>query len=494
MMPKQSDDHSRRAFLRGAAGVALFSTSGCEKIEDWLGMGPKEGPVIPPSGEKIDLISHVLNRMTFGPDPSEYARVKGLGDDAKSAVAAFLDEQLDPDEINDKRAQRAVRRLEAIHAPLGELYEYKEAHLLEQLTRATLIRATRSKRQLFEVMAHFWSDHFNIDISKNECRWLKAADDREVIRKHAMGNFADLVRASALSPAMLWYLDGRENRKRDESEKPNENYARELLELHTLGVGGGYTQQDVMEVARCLSGWTVRGKDRFFKGKVEFHAESHDDGTKSVLGNEISSGGGEKDLEDVLEIVCSHPSTARHLAKKLCIRFIADEPSEESVSQVCSAFLTNNGEIKSTLRAVFATREFMDGPRARKLKRPFEFIVSALRGSRAKVSSEMDLVDYLIRMGHAPFQYPTPDGYPDVASPWTGTLLWRWHFAIALSRNGVGKEIEIEEEILIEKAGGVDGLAACLLGRIPSGDEKTAMERSGEPLALLMASPGFQWR
>ncbi len=494
MISKPSDDLSRRVFLRGAAGVALFATSGCEKIEDWLGMGPKEGPVVPPSGDGIDLVSHVLNRVTFGPDPSEYARVKALGDDEKSAVAAFLEEQLEPEEIEDKRAQRAVRRLEAIHAPLGELYEYKEAHLLEQLTRATLIRATRSKRQLFEVMAHFWSDHFNIDISKKECRWLKAADDREVIRKHAMGNFADLVKASSLSPAMLWYLDGRENRKSDESEKPNENYARELLELHTLGVGGGYTQEDVMEVARCLSGWTVRGKNRFFKGKVEFHADAHDDGAKIVLGNEISAGGGEKDLDEVLEIVCSHPSTARYLGEKLCVRFISDEPSKESISEVANAFLSNNGDIKSTLRAVFATPEFLEGPRAQKLKRPFEFIVSALRGSRAKVESEMELVDYLIRMGHAPFQYPTPDGYPDVASPWTGTLLWRWHFAIALSRNDVGEDIEVEEERLIEKAGGVDGLAACLLGRVPSEEEKSAIERSGEPLALLMASPGFQWR
>ena len=494
MKPEISDDLSRRIFLRGAMGVSLFATSGCEKIEDFLGMEPQEGPVVPPSGEGVDLVSHVLNRLTFGPDPSEYARVKGLGVDDESAVAFFLEEQLSPNEIEDKRTQRAVRRLEAIHAPLGELYEYKEDHLLEQLTRATLIRATRSRRQLFEVMVHFWSDHFNIDISKKECRWLKVADDREVVRKHAMGNFSALLKASALSPAMLWYLDGRENRKSGESEKPNENYARELLELHTLGVGGGYTQKDVMEVARCLSGWTVRGKDRFFKGKVEFHADAHDDGAKVVLGNEIASGGGRKDLDDILEIVGMHPSTARFLGRKLCIRFISDDPSEASIKKLAGTFLSSNGNIKETLRAVFATQEFLQGPRAQKLKRPFEFIVSALRGVRARVSSEMDVVDYLIRMGHAPFQYPTPDGYPDIASPWTGTLLWRWHFAIALARNEVSENIKVEEEVLIEKAGGVDGLAASLLGRNPSVEEKAAIERSGEPLALLMASPGFQWK
>ena len=160
---KDLDDLSRRIFLRGAAGASLFATSGCEKIEDLLGKRPQEGPVVPPSGEGVDLVSHVLNRITFGPDPSEYARVKGLGVDDEAAIGVFLEEQLNPNEIEDRRTQRAVRRLEAIHAPLGELYEYKETHLLEQLTRATLIRATRSKRQLFEVMVHFWSDHFNID-------------------------------------------------------------------------------------------------------------------------------------------------------------------------------------------------------------------------------------------------------------------------------------------------------------------------------------------
>ncbi|MEJ6716978.1 MAG: DUF1800 domain-containing protein [Akkermansiaceae bacterium] len=494
MKQRESDEVSRRHFMRAAAGFTLFSTSSCERVEDLLGLGAKEGPVVPPTGEGIDLISHVLNRTTFGPTPSEYARVKGLGETEESAIAAFLDEQLEPDELEDNRAQRAVRRFEAIHAPLGEMYEYKEAFLLEQLTRATLVRATRSKRQLFEVMTHFWSDHFNIDVSKKECRWLKAADDREVVRKNALGNFSDLVRASALSPAMLWYLDGRENRKRNSSETPNENYARELLELHTLGVGGGYTQKDVMEVARCLSGWTVRDKGRFYKGRVEFFSDAHDDGSKIVLGHEIASGGGEKDLDDVLEIVCEHASTARYLAKKLCIRFIADEPSNESIEATAKAFSSSRGDILTTLRAVFATDEFLTGARGQKLKRPFEFIVSALRGTRAKVSSEMDLVDYLIRMGHAPFQYPTPDGYPDVASPWTGTLLWRWHFAIGLSRNEVSEEIEVDQDELIEKAGGEEGLSASLLGRIPSKEELAGIERTGEPLALLLASPGFQWR
>lgn len=494
MKNERSDKLSRRFFLRGAAGVALFSTSSCDRVGDLLGMGPKIGPCVPPTGEGIDLISHVLNRVSFGPTPSEYARVKGMGDSEGSAVAAYLEEQLAPEKIPDKRAQRAARRFEALYAPLGEMYEYKEEFLLEQLTRATLVRATRSERQLYEVMTHFWTDHFNIDSSKEDCKWLKAADDREVIRKNALGKFSDLVQASALSPAMLWYLDGRQNRTRKEREKPNENYARELLELHTLGVGGGYSQEDVMEVARCLSGWTVRGKKKFFKGKVEFHAGSHDDGAKRVLGHELAAGGGKKDLEAVLDIVCNHPSTARHLAEKLCVRFIADEPSAESIEEVAKVFTGSGGDVRTTLRAVFATKEFLSGARGAKLKRPFELIVSALRATRAEVKDEMDLVDYLVRMGHAPFQYPTPDGYPDVASPWTGTLLWRWHFAVALARNDVSKKIVVDEKKLTTEAGGVEGLAASLLGRVATAGELESVERTGEPLAMILASPGFQWR
>lgn len=491
---EESERTSRRRFLQGAAGLILFSTSGCDRIEDLLGMGPETGPCIPPTGEGIDLVSHVLNRVSFGPTPSEYARVRGLAKSHEAAVAAYLEEQLQPEKLEDRRAQRAARRFEVLAAPLGEMYEYKEEFLLEQLTRATLVRATRSERQLYEMMVHFWSDHFNIDASKEDCRWLKAADDREVVREHALGKFPDLLRASALSPAMLWYLDGRENRKRNEGEKPNENYARELLELHTLGVGGGYTQSDVMEVARCLSGWTVRGKKRFYKGKIEFDAASHDDGAKRVLGHEIAAGGGEKDLDDLLQIVCGHPSTARHLARKLCVRFLADEPSEESFAAVTRAFQKSEGDIRETLRAVFATEEFLKGARGGKLKKPFELIVSALRATRAEVNSELALVDYLVRMGHAPFQFPTPDGYPDVASPWTGTLLWRWHFAIALARNGIDRKIVVDEVRLIEEAGGVEGLAASLLGRLATAEELASVRRTGEPLAMVLASPGFQWR
>jgi len=387
---------------------------------------------------------------------------------------------------------------------LGELFEYQEDLLQHELMRGTLARAVFSERQLFEVMVEFWSDHFNIDPSKGDCKWLKVADDREVIRQHALGKFSDMLRASALSPAMLWYLDGRVNRRENMSATPNENYARELLELHTLGVHGGYTQKDVMEVARCLTGWTVRSKNEkpyFQIGKVEFKLDQHDCAAKEVLAHRIPAVPttasqeqrellAQQELDQVLRIVTSHPATARHIGAKLCQHFIADEPPAAAVEAVASAFSSSDGDIRTTLRALFATDEFK-GERGNKFKRPFRYTASTLRATGAKTDSGLEIIDYLQRMGHAPFNYPTPDGYPEPAAPWMGTLLWRWNFALALSENKIkGTNIDVME--LRKASGGDPALMAHLLGRTATPDEAQAYDESGAGLALMLASPAFQ--
>jgi uncharacterized protein (DUF1800 family) len=378
-------------------------------------------------------------------------------------------------------------------ARVGELYEFKDKTLLEDLSRATLLRAVLSERQLHEVMVHFWTDHFNVDPSKGESRWLKAADDRDVIRAHALGDFRTLLRATAVSPAMLWYIDGRVNRRSRPNDKPNENYARELLELHTLGVHGGYTQQDVMEVARCLTGWTVRDRRRFLRGRVEFDARQHDDGPKRVLGVDFPAGLGAGDLDRVLDLVAFHPETARHLAWKLCRRFIADEPPAAAVASTAAAFTASRGNLPATLRALFSTPEF-NAPAARgaKFKRPFHFVASALRATNATTDASREIIDYLVRLGHAPFRYATPDGYPEEALHWQSTLLWRWNFATALAGNRL-KGTSINAEQLRDQLGGDDALMASLLGRLPSADERLAYHASGDGLALLLASPAFQF-
>jgi uncharacterized protein (DUF1800 family) len=491
---------TRRNFLKvGGGGAALLAAVGCDQLPRELRVlyqSPKAvGPFQPPASADIDSVAHVLNRVAFGARPGDYERVRQLGKSAEEAAAAY---------IEDEAAEFAVRRFETLNVPLGELFEYQEELLHNELMRGTLARAVFSERQLYEVMVQFWSDHFNIDPSKGDCKWLKVADDREVIRKHALGKFSDMLRASALSPAMLWYLDGRVNRRENMAEKPNENYARELLELHTLGVHGGYTQKDVMEVARCLTGWTVRSKNQkpyLAIGKVEFKLHQHDCAAKEVFGERIPAIPerlskaererlGQNELDRVLEIVTRHPATAKHISAKLCERFIADEPPVSAVKVVANAFSQSNGNIRVTLRALFDTDEFRQ-QRGNKFKRPFNFIVSAMRATGAKTDSGMEIVDYLRRMGHAPFNYPTPDGYPEPAAPWLGTLLWRWNFALAVSENKI-KGTKIDFEALQKNAGGDSGFMAHLVGRKPSAEEAQAYHESGAGLALMLASPAFQ--
>jgi len=486
---------TRRRFLGLTGALAASSALGCDRLPALLlgeDVRSDDAPFTSPTARRIDLVSHVIGRLSFGARPGDYARVLALATRPERAVERYIAEQLRPEAIEDGRVERVLRRSTMLDLPAGELYEYKGEVLLDALTRQALLRAVLSERQLHEVMVEFWSDHFNIDASKGDCRWLKAADDRAVIRAHALGRFPALLRASATSPAMLWYLDGRVNRRRDDGDRPNENYARELLELHTLGVRGGYTQGDVMEAARALTGWTVRskGESSFGIGTVEFHPELHDDGAKVVLGETIPAGLGKRDVDVLVEIVCAHPQTARHLATKLCRRFIADEPPEAAVARVTAAFRESGGDIRSTLATLFATPEFT-GARETKLKRPFHFLVSALRAADAATDAGPALQEYLTRMGHAPFQYPTPDGYADEAGPWTSTLLWRWNFAMALQRNRVAGT-RVDAASLLARAGGERALAAHFLRREASAEEWRAYQATDDGIALLVASPPFQ--
>lgn len=500
----------RRKFLKvGAGGIALWAATGCDRLPRELrgffaDSSRARGPFQHSTSESITPITHVLNRAAFGPRPGDYERISKLGATPAEAAAAYLEQQLAPEKLDDEEAEYAARRFGTLSEPPGELFEYQPELLQHELMRSTLTRAVLSERQLYEMMVQFWSDHFNIDPSKGDCKWLKVADDREVIRRHALGKFPEMLRASALSPAMLWYLDGRVNRRKTAADKPNENYARELLELHTLGVRGGYTQKDVMEVARCLTGWTVRSTEQppyFQIGRVEFNVRQHDFGAKEVLGERIRATpatlsaadrelAGRQELDQVLQIVTRHPATARHLGFRLCRHFIADDPPVSAVNAVASVFARTNGDISASLRALFALDEFRNA-RGNKLKRPFCFVVSALRATGARTDASLEIIDYLQRMGHAPFNYPTPDGYPDVAAPWLGTLLWRWNFALALSENKI-PGTRIDPEALRERAGGDEGLMGHLLGRKPTKEEAQAYHDSGAGLALVLASPAFQ--
>lgn len=487
------NDSTRRHFLQGAAaggalaGIGAFSTLSQWLTGEWENVDGLESFTVP-STSKIDSISHMLHRTSFGPRPGDYQRVQAMG------VDAYLEEQLHPERIDDSKAERVTRRYEALSVrPVAELLEFAPAELLDQMTRDKIQRGLWSKRQLYEVMVDFWSDHFNIDPSKGDARWLKVDDDREVIRPNALGSFRNLLRGSATSPAMLWYLDGRVNLRRNPQDHPNENYARELLELHTLGVDGGYSQGDVREVARCLTGWTVRERksSRFAVGKVEFRYDLHDDQSKHILGHEIPAGLGAGDLDRVIDILIRHPATARHIAKKLCQRFVSESPTEVIIVAVAETFSRSGGKIHETLRTLFRHEEFASSG-GEMIKRPYHFVLSALRATSAETDAGPALQDYLLRMGHAPFQFPTPDGYPLEAQPWMGTLLWRWRFALDLVSGDI-KGTSLSSASLLKAAGSTQKLAAHLIGRQSNDIEKDATAQVPLPLAFVLASPAFQY-
>ena len=490
---------SRRDFLKlGALVTASAALSSCAPIYRTLaGDLPAVPWALVSAGDFL-----ALNRLTFGPRVEERARFAEIG------LQAYIEEQLAFDSINDfdcelqlnpfKTLKMAANELEGVSNQLFENYDREKVP--NELRQATLMRQLYSKRQLYEVMVEFWSDHFNIFVEKGNCFYLKTVDDREVVRSHAMGSFRDLVWASAHSPAMMVYLDNQANEK----SHPNENYARELMELHTLGVDGGYSQQDVMELARCLTGWNV--KEHFWLGEFVFKADLHDTGEKKVLGLTIQPEG-QSEAEQVIEQLVTHPSTARFICTKLARRFIADEPPQALIEKAAQIFLDTQGDIKAVLRVIL-----LDGlPLAQpKYKRPANFILSSLRMLNAETDA-VGLHDYLLRMGQLYFNWPTPDGYPDRSAAWQGTLMPRWQFAFEFIRNEIKNTKHNLTALLDVSSTGilqddVDALTSLLLGapmeRVAR-DELIASVRSAgatpeETLqiiaASLIAAPAFQWR
>jgi uncharacterized protein (DUF1800 family) len=375
------------------------------------------------------------------------------------------------------------------------------------LNAATINRALTSKRQLHEALVHFWSDHFNIYLLKNQYQVaLKIIDDRDMIRPNALGTFPELLAASAASPAMLVYLDNIRNLKGN----PNENYAREIMELHTLGVNGGYSQQDVQEAARALSGWTVglRGRQQ---GQVFLRAEEHDSGAKTILGHHFPAGQWERDIHQLVDLLAHHPSTAQFIAAKLVRRLVADEPPEPLVAEVAAIFEESNGDIRQVVRHILLSPAFLEAPS--KLKRPFHFMLSALRALNADVRRVRGLLGWLDALGQPLFRWPAPNGYPDVAPAWASNLLPRWNYALALAHDEIPGVVVPWEQIMAagDAANGPGTLnlfAGLLLGEpldedtmslftgyIGSGNSNAqdVQQKTRDAIALILSSPAFQW-
>ncbi len=512
---------------------------------------------------KDQKILHVLNRLGFGARQTDIQRVKSIG------IEKYIEEQLNSSSVPNAELTAALKNYEVLSLSTEDIfakypnpgallrrlegngarpqqqnegdpmsmedeqkanrdrrekltklyrqYDFKPANqIMLEVQSSRILRAAYSENQLEEVMVDFWSNHFNVYSQKGATRWFIPSYERDVIRKNALGNFRDLVAASAQHPAMLFYLDnfqsvapdasmnrnqnrlsrsiqngkldprvreqmirrGRTNEQIDRAVQAaqrngnsergiNENYARELMELHTLGVDGGYTSEDIKDVARAFTGWTIydargyrKAAAKMVKGGEEdrqaerqarqigispdtpsgsfvFAERLHDKGSKTVLGQKVNEGG-MKDGLKVIDILANHPSTARFIAKKLAVKFVSDTPDEELVNEVATAFTKSKGDIKTTLRVLFSSDEFFAAENYRaKIKTPFELMVSAIRALDAKTRANRAVVGLLNRMGEPLYGYQAPTGYPDKAVDWvnTGALLERMNFAVALASN-----------------------------------------------------------
>jgi uncharacterized protein (DUF1800 family) len=440
--------------------------------------------------------THLLNRIAFGPRPGDVDRVQAMGigryldqqlhperlDDGGMAprLAALPTVRLSAEEIVETielpqiEARRARRQQgnagDPNAAPPRDPRQQQANRIVVELAEQKILRAVYSERQLQEVLTDFWFNHFNVDARKGRDRFLLTAYERDAIRPHVLGRFRDLLGATAKSPAMLFYLDNwmsadpngphPEMRPARLARGPfggrvvvppaprpqppnqqarrglNENYARELMELHTLGVDGGYTQQDVTEVARAFTGWTIENPRK--GGGFTFNPRLHDPAQKIVLGHVIKAGGDQSDGERVLDILAKHPSTARFVATKLARRFVSDTPPASLVDRAARRFRDSDGDLREVTRTILTSPEFAAPDAvAAKVKSPFEFVVSALRTAGIELTEPEALVRRIQQMGMPLYMCQPPTGYRDTADAWmnTGALVNRINFALKLARD-----------------------------------------------------------
>ena len=429
---------------------------------------------------------HVLNRVAFGPRAGDLERLSRMG------IDAWLDEQLHPERLAlpdsltarlatldtqnkpiadliaefraDRKAVQEAKRAEAAAGSNASPSERKaDAVAMRQADyrrfnvqsgEARLARAIESPRQLEEVMTDFWFNHFNVFIGKGLDRVLVANYERDAIRPHALGNFRDLLGATARHPAMLFYLDNWLSTSPDFEPRGalavgqkakaaglNENYARELMELHTLGVEnegkpGGYTQRDVTELARILTGWTFDPRPASRNaGQFVFDARRHDNGVKIWLGTTITPDG-QAEGEHALDVLASHPATAHHIGYQLAQYFVADNPPAALVDRLAARFLATRGDIRAVLKALFDSAEFRD-PKfaATKFKTPYQYVVSAARASGVTVVNVRPLLAVLAQLGMPLYGCQTPDGYKNTEDAWLNPegMTRRINFATALA-------------------------------------------------------------
>jgi len=520
-------------------------------------------------------VAHALSRLTFGARSGDVARVRAMGvdqwidrqlhperiDDAAtdqflsryatlSLSSAELYRQFPP-----AAALRAAARRDSMQRS-GNMTLADTIQLLQQarrsnqfvaeLTSSRVARAVVSERQLQEVMVDFWENHFTVFAGKGQTRWYLTSYDRDVIRPNALGNFRTLLGAVAKSPAMLFYLDNaqsvadsgratlrsqrRAGNRRSRFPVPagvaqaaprrprglNENYARELMELHTLGVDGGYTQKDVIEVARALTGWSIRPPRQLLQlaadprmrrvvehmpdngeaGEFVFRPETHDAEAKVVLGHKLKAGRGLEDGENVLDILAHHPATARYIARKLAIRFVSDAPPQALVDRAAATFIRTKGDIREVVRTIVTSPEFFSHAAFRsKVKSPFEVVASTLRALDAAPDATPRTAQLVARLGQPIFGHQAPNGWPETSEPWmnTGAILNRINFGMAAAANRLpGTTLARWPDAATlrnaPRAEQVDGVVASLLGGHVSPQTREILTSGVHPMVAQAAA------
>jgi uncharacterized protein (DUF1800 family) len=523
---------SRRAI---AVAAVVAGISGCATVSSRSDVNA--GPAGQPLSES-ERVAHVLSRLTFGARPGDAEQVKAMG------VSRWIDRQLHPYTINDNALDEvlastgawnqstvsqasldATQRLVA-STPLTTLMKDSLARAKVELLKVRVFQATSlsdnfyagrvaraqlSERQLLEIVTDFWENHFSVYSGKMPSQTALMDLDRDVLRPNALGKFRDLLGAVAHSPAMLFYLDNHLSTRRG----LNENYARELMELHTLGVDGGYTQKDVQEVARALTGWTI---DRSHQPVTfTFRRDQHDTNEKMVLGHLLPAGRGIEDGEEVLDILARHPSTARYIAFKLARRLVSDDPPPALVNRAAETFMHTDGDIAEVVRTIVTSREFFSRAAFRaKVKTPYQLVISVRRALNAPADTTPQTARLIARLGQASFGWLTPDGWPEQGIAWMtpGTMYSRikfggdvaegriptvapkqWRDWATLSTESLNVQVTgVVDDVL---GGHTDSLTrATMLAIRPAGSPPAAdgEKRLRELLAIALASPEFQHR
>ncbi len=498
------------------------------------------GPLAAREQTADQQVQHVLHRLAFGPRPGDEAAVRQMG------VDAWINRQLHPDRIADSAVAAVLARYQtlamtseqllaefpppgvalaaAARRSNGEISAQdsvqlrqqarRSAQFLGELASSRVARAVVSERQLEEVMVDFWENHFNVFAGKDRTRYFLTDYDR-TIRTHALGSFRALLGAVAKSPAMLYYLDnwqsvadsGRptlQNARRaprlatrqlaQRRRGLNENYARELMELHTLGVDGGYTQQDVIEVARALTGWTLaRGAQG---GGFVFRPAVHDAGAKTILGRSFPAGRGVDEGEAVLDLLAAHPKTAEFIATKLARRFVSDTPPPALVARAAETFRRTSGDIREVVRTIVTSPEFFsDAAYRAKVKSPFELVTSALRAMNAPVDATPRTAQLVSRLGQPIFGHQAPNGYPETGDAWmnTGAILNRINFGLAMASGRVpGVRLAqwpaAARLMPLPREAQVDGVIRELLGGAASNDTRQVLLTGTNPFLAARAA------